>query len=241
MSSEDENRYPSDVEETGVDDSDNGDDRGTGDRDGGERTDVDSELPSEEVVAEARRDAPDWDDEYIDRVADRLVFNYDLDEDVSAHGEPFTLYGRMTIESQKHFVHPSLSYANHGSAEHLFCRRSNRVTVADCERLVALGHDLADEWIDADEEHYSTDFTFVLVVPEIIEAVRAFVSGFRDRTLLKFGFYGHYEINLVVVAPADETIVASREAHVKEAFRLWESVETEDSGLFGSIVRRLWS
>ena len=238
MNSEDENRYPSDVEETGVDDSDNGDDRGTGDRDGGERTDVDSELPSEEVVAEARRDAPNWDDEYIDRVADRLVFNYDLNEDVSAHGEPFTLYGRMTIESQKHFVHPSLSYANHGSAEHLFCRRSNRVTVADCERLVALGHDLADEWIDADEEHYSTDFTFVLVAPTISADLREFVSGFRDRTMLKYGYYGHYEINLVVVAPEDDDITASDEATVEEAFRLWEPIKKDRPGLLRLIARR---
>ena len=239
MSSEDENRYPSDVEETGVDDSDNGDDRGTGDRDGGERTDVDSELPSEEVVAEARRDGPDWDDEYIDRVADRLVFNYDLNEDVSAHGERFTLYGRMTIESQKHFFHPALSYANHGSTEHLFCRRAERVTVADCERLVSLGHDLAEERIDADEEHYSTDFTFVLCVPELPDDVREFVSDFRDRTLLKYGYYGHYEINLVVVAPDEEAMVASREAHVAEAFQLWERIETEEPSLLGLIARRL--
>ena len=199
------------------------------------------DLPSEEVVAEARRDAPDWEDKYIDRVADRLVFNYDLDKDVTVRGERFTLYGRLTVESQKHFLHPSLSYANHGSVEYLFCRRGSGVTVAECERLVALGHELADEWIDADEEHYSTDFTFVLLVPEVPDDVRAFVSGFRDRTLLKFGFYGHYEINLVVVAPSAEAVVASQEAHVQQAFRLWDPIGTgtDEPGLFGSLVRRL--
>ncbi|PSP74185.1 hypothetical protein BRC86_06775 [Halobacteriales archaeon QS_3_64_16] len=190
-------------------------------------------------MAEARRDAPDWDEEYVDRVADRLVFNYDLEKDFSVRGERFDLYGRMTIESQKHFFHPALSYGNHGSAEHLFCRRTDRITAADCERLVALGHELAKEYIDADEEHYSTDFTFVLLVPEIPDEVGEFVSGFRDRTLLKFGYYGHYEINLLVVAPDREELVASREAHLKEAFRLWDPIEKEEPGLLDLIARRL--
>ena len=198
-----------------------------------------SEEPPDDVVNDARRDAPDWDDEYVDRVADRLVFNYDLEKDVDARGERFPLYGRMTVESQKHFLHPSLSYANHGSTEHLFCRRVSGVTVAECERLAALGHDLAEEWIDANEEHYSTDFTFVLVCPTVPDEVGEFVASFRDRTLLKFGFYGHYEINFVVVAPGEEKIVASREAHVEEAFRLWEPIEKEEPGLLDLIARRL--
>lgn len=214
---------------------------GEGDEGGDDGADsADGDLPDEETVARARRDAPDWEEEYVDRVADRLVFNYDLDKDVSTRGERFTLYGQLTVESQKHFLHPSLSYANHGSTEHLFCRQVERVSVADCERLVELGHELAEEWIDADEEHYSTDFTFVLVVPEITEDVREFVAGFRDRTLLKFGYYGHYEIHLVVSAPEKEDIVASREAHAQAAFRSWEPIETErEPGLIGSLVRRL--
>ena len=197
------------------------------------------DLPPAEVVAEARRDAPDWDDEYVDRVADRLVFNYDLERDVTTRGERFGLYGRMMIESQKHFFHPALSYANHGSAEHLFCRRTNRAAVTECERLVALGHDLANERIDADEEHYSTDFTFVLVTSAVPDDVQEFVSGFRDRTLLKYGYYGHYEINLVVAAPQEKEIVASREAHVEEAFRLWDPIKKEKPGLLDLIARRL--
>ena len=203
-----------------------------------DRSETDDGVP-EEAIAEARRDAPDWEDDYLDRVADRLVFNYDLEKDFSTRGEGFDLYGRMTIESQKHFFHPALSYANHGSAEHLFCRRTDRITVADCERLVSLGHELAEEYVDADEEHYSTDFTFVSLVPGIPEEAGEFVAGFRDRTLLKFGYYGHYEINLLVVAPERETLVASREAHVEEAFRLWDPIETEEPGLLDLIARRL--
>jgi len=213
----------------------------SGDGGGNDGGDPDDGFPSDEVVAEARRDAPDWEDEYIDRVADRLVFNYDLEKDFTERGERFALYGRLTVESQKHFLHPSLSYANHGSTEHLFCRRGGGVTVAECERLVALGHELATEKIDADEEHYSTDFTFVLVSPTIPDTVREFVAGFRDRTLLKFGFYGHYEINLVVVAPEEDELVASKQAHVQQAFRLWDPIGTgtDEPGLLGSLVRRL--
>ena len=189
-------------------------------------------------VTEPAPDVPDWDDEYVDRVSDRLMHNYDLEKDRTVRGEAFALYGQLEVHSEKHFFHPALSFGHHDAREHLFVRRTDGASVADAERLVELGHELADEWIAADEEHYSTDFTFVLVAPTISEDLREFISGFRDRTMLKYGYYGHYEINLVAVAPEDDDIAASDEATVEEAFRLWEPIETDRPGLLGLIARR---
>jgi len=172
----------------------------------------------------AYEDIPLWDDEFLDRVSDRLMFNYDLDRDYRVRGERFDLYGLMRIESQKQFFHPSLGYADHHSDEHLFARRQSSVTVEELERIVQLGHALADERVEGDEEHYGTDLSFVLVVPEIPDDVREFVVDFRERQLLKYGYFGHYEINLGVVAPEHETAVASREADVVSAFALWDEV-----------------
>jgi hypothetical protein len=182
---------------------------------------------------------PEWDDDYLDRVADRLAFNYDLEKDSTIHAERFDLYGEMRIQSQKHFFHPSMSFAHHESYEHLFVRRADRVRTADLERLVELGHDLAAEWVEADDEHYSTDFTFALVAESLPDSVREHVADFSDRTLLKFGFNGHYEINLLVVAPDDEECVASENADVEQAFRLWTPIEREEPGLLDLIARRL--
>ncbi|WP_227353064.1 hypothetical protein [Haladaptatus salinisoli] len=200
-----------------------------------------SRVRGEESGAESEIDVPDWEDEYVDRVSDRLFVNFDLEKSYSVRGERFTLYGRMLMENQKQFFHRSLNYANHTIEEHLFVRRVESVRVSDIESLVELGHDLADEWIDADEEHFGTEFTFALVAPEIPADVREFVSGFRDRTLLKFGYYGRYEINLVVVAPESEEIVASKNADVSAAFALWRPLESKREGLFGRVVRRLRS
>jgi hypothetical protein len=183
-------------------------------------------------------DIPDWDDEYVDRVSDRLMYNFDLAKDYRVRGEEFTLYGQLQVHSEKHFLHPSLSFGHHDTREHLFVRQTQPGTVADAERLVELGHELADEWITANEEHYSTEFTFVLVVPTIPDSLREFVTGFRDRTLLKYGYYGHYEVNLVAVAPEDDDIVSSEEATVEEAFRLWEPIEKAEPGLLRLLARR---
>lgn len=184
-------------------------------------------------------DLPEWGDEYFDQVAGRLVFNYDLERDRSVHGETFPMYGRLEMSSEKHFFHPSLRFGYHESIEHLFARRRPSVTTGDLDRLVELGHELADDWIEPDEQHFSTEFTFVSVVDRIPEDVRSYVDGFRDRTLLKYGYFGHYEINLVVVAPGRKQIVASSEADVEEAFRLWEPIEKEEPGLWDLITRRL--
>ncbi|MFB6205202.1 MAG: hypothetical protein ABEJ05_01550 [Haloglomus sp.] len=184
-------------------------------------------------------DLPEWDDEYLQRAAERLAFNYDLERDRTAGGEQFDLYGRLEMESKKHFLHPALNFANHHSFEYLFARRTHGVGVDDLEALVEVGHDLADDWIEADEEHFNTDFTFVVVAPAVSDDVRSFVDGFRDRTLLKYGFYGHYEVNLVVVAPGEEDSVASQEATVEEAFRTWEDIERQAPGLLDLVRRRL--
>ena len=185
---------------------------------------------------------PDWEDEYLDRVSDRLMFNYDLERDGIVRGERFDLFGEMRIESEKQFFHPALSYANHQSREFLFARRVAGATRAELERLVELGHELAadSEWVDADEEHYGTDFTFVLVAGSIPEDVRAFVADFSDRTLLKFGYYGHYEVNLAVVSPGEEDAVASEGADVARAFTLWSDVDpTARRGVVARLLDRL--
>lgn len=167
---------------------------------------------------------------YLDRVAARLEHSYDLDRDRRVRGEAFDLYGRLRIEHRKQFLHPSITYADHGSKEHLFVRRASSVQRADLERLVELGHALAEEWIEPDETHYSTEFTFALIEPEIPESVRAFVDGFRDRTLIKLGFHGHYEVNLLVVAPERQAFVASTNADVGTAFAPWEKADDSVSG-----------
>jgi len=193
------------------------------------------------MTTDARQspDVPDWEDEYVDRVSDRLLHNYDLEKDARADGERFDLYGEMRMRSEKHFLHPALSYAQHHSTEHLFVRRQDGVTVADLESLVDLGHELADEWIELDDEHFSTEFIFALVAAEIPEDVRAFVAGYEDRTLLKYGFNGHYEIHLVVVAPEAESLVSSPKAHVEQAFRLWDVIEDPDPSWWELFTRRM--
>ena len=195
--------------------------------------------PYEGLEPAEEPDVPDWDDEYFDRVSDRLLFNYDLEKDVRAAGERFALYGEMRMRNEKHFLHPSLTFAQHESAEHVYARRQDQVAVADLEHLVDVGHDLADAEIDADPDHFSTEYVFVLVTDEIPAAVREFLDGFRERTMLKYGYNGHYEIQFVVVAPEREAIVSSRDAHVEEAFRLWSPIEDQDPSWWDLVTRRL--
>lgn len=187
-------------------------------------------------VTDAENARPTWDDAYLDRVADRLETSYDLDADHTVEGTTWALYGELMLEREKYFLHPTLSYGHHDSDEHLFARRASTVDEGTLESLVDLGHRLADDWVVADERHYSTDFTFVLVVPEITPPVADYVDGFRDRTLLKYGYFGHYEVNLVVVSPTDEELVASKQADVAAAFRTWAPPPARDSGLFGRLA-----
>jgi hypothetical protein len=185
---------------------------------------------------------PEWDDEYIDRVSDRLFHNYDLERDYSVRGHGFTLYGQLEIERRKQFFHPSVNYGNHERIEHLFVTRADSVSVADMERFSDLADELADEWIEANEEHYGTEFVFGVVAPEIPDAVREFVSSFESRTLLKYGYYGHYTIRLFVVAPDQEDSVASPETDVVRAFRLWsDGDEKNESTGFLDRIRSAFS
>ena len=184
-------------------------------------------------------DVPDWEDEYVDRVSDRLLYNYDLEKEYTVEGERFTLYGKMELLSKKHFLHPSLSFAHHESTEHLFVRRTDQIDDRTLDRFVDLGNRLADEWIEPDESHFCTEFTFVAVAPSIPDGVRERVSTFDGRTLLKLGYHGHYEINLVVVAPDEQELVANDSADVATAFRLWDDISKEEPGILDLIARRL--
>ena len=201
--------------------------------------DADGPLEEQPLPAEVLEAVPDWDDEYIDRVSDRLLHSYDLEKDVRADGERFDMYGELRVESSKHLFHPSVQYANHHMREFLYADRRDRVSVADLERLVELGHDLADDRVEPGDQHRATEFTFVLVVPVIPDDVRAFVDGFTDRTLLKFGFHGHYEIHCCVVAPDAADVVSSERTEIDAAFALWQSVERKSG--FVSRVRGLFS
>ncbi|WP_423996030.1 hypothetical protein [Halorubrum trapanicum] len=215
---------------------------------GGDATGGDGTAPAggdgrrdpEELPAEIREAVPDYDDEYLDRVSDRLLYSYDLDRDVVVDGERFDMTAEMRVRNQKQFLHPALSYADHDMMEFLFARRVSTLSVAELERLVEFAHAVADDRVEADEEHYGTDVTVALVADRIPDDVAEFVDGFRDRTLLKFGYYGHYEVNLIVVAPDEEELVASEVADVAGAFRLWEAVAEPDEGFFSRLAKRFW-
>jgi hypothetical protein len=58
---------------------------------------------------------------------------------------------------------------------------------------------------------------------------------------LKFGYYGHYEVNLIVVAPEHRTAVASETADAVQAFALWNDLEDTEPGLLERVARRFWS
>ena len=180
---------------------------------------------------------PEWDDTYLDRVSDRLLFNYDLTQNKQVNGETFNMYAEMRLESHKHFFHPALDYANHETHEHVFVTQIDRPHVETVERFITLGHDLSDDstWLDPDEEHFGTEFTFVVIAETVPESVESFVSSFRDRNLLNFGYYGHYEIHLIVVAPDRQEAVASEQADTIQAFTLWQDVTDEQSGLISRI------
>lgn len=195
---------------------------------------------AEDVPAAIREAVPDWDDEYIEAVAGRLLYNYDLERAYQAAGRQWLLYGKFRVRTQKQFFHPALSYADHETEEYLLVQRTSRPTVTELRELVADGHDLADTWIDPNEEHYGTDITFILVADTIPETVADYVGEFRDRTLLKFGYYGHYEVNLVVVNPEAEACVASKAADTAAAFRLWDDVAEPADGLFSRFAKRFW-
>jgi hypothetical protein len=181
-------------------------------------------------------DVPDWDDEYIDRVSDRLLHSYDLERDRRAGGHRFALYGRLEITRRKQFIHPSVTYGDHQTTEHLFVDRIDEVSVEDMERLAALGDQLAEEWIEADEEHFATEFVFGVVTDEIPAAVREHVAGFESRTLLKYGYYGHYNVRLFVVAPERQESVASPDTDVVTAFRFWDDdKKAGPSGVIGRL------
>jgi hypothetical protein len=47
-------------------------------------------------------------------------------------------------------------------------------------------------------------------------------------------------VNLVVVAPDEERLVASEAASSAEALRLWEPVEKPDDGIFSKFAKRFW-
>ena len=198
-------------------------------------------VPKSELPDEIIEEVPHWtDDPYFDRVSDRLMYNYTLERDHRLRGTTWELYGEMRVLNQKQFFHPALSYADHESEEYLYVRRADRPTVGELERLIELGHDLADERVDGNEEHYRTDFTFVLVADELPDDVRSFVDGQRERTLLKYGYYGHYEVNVGVVVPDERTAVAGDAADVMEAFQLWEDVTESDEGFLSRFARRFW-
>jgi hypothetical protein len=191
---------------------------------------------AQEIPQEIREAVPTWDDEYLDRVSDRLLHNYDLERDYPVRGETFSMYGELRMVARKRFIHPALNYADHQRREHVFVRRNDAPSVRDLESLAEFGNDLAEEWVTPDEEHSGTTFTFVVVAESISDDVRSFVDGFRDRTLLKYGYHGHYEVTLIVVAPSNDEIVASTAADLGDAFALWRDLSQESGGLLSEIL-----
>ena len=175
---------------------------------------------------------PVWDDEYLDAVAGRLFNHYDLEREYTVAGERFPLYGELRVRHERHALHPSLTFAHHESREHVFVTELPEPTGADIDRLEAVGEQLRDDWIVPDETHHGTEFTFVIVADTLSPTVRDRIADYSNRTLIKFGYHGHYEISFLGVVPEQHTSVASPAADIEQAFRVWEPItRTEPSRL----------
>lgn len=180
---------------------------------------------------------PRWEDEpYLEAVALRLLHHYDLWQEYEVDDRQFPMYGQLYIQNERHAMHPSLSFAEHTSREHVFVVREDRPTRSTIDDLEAFGEQLADRWIEASEDHYSTDFTFAVVAETLADDVQSAVADYRNRTLLRYGYHGHYEINVLVVAPDEERLVESENTDLGSAFRTWESIERDQSGLVGRLL-----
>lgn len=194
------------------------------------------EWAGRESGSDRPAEVPVWDDGYLDSVALRLLHHYDLQREYTVDGEQFELYGHLEVKHERHAIHPSLTFAHHRTEEHLFATRTTSLSTAELQRLEALGEQIADEWIDADENHYSTDITFAIIAEVLPTEVREYIDGYRNRTLLRKGYYGHYEINLIAVSPDREETVGSQEADAEQAFRVWEPVVTETPGRLSRFI-----
>lgn len=181
-----------------------------------------------ETISDRPEDVPVWQENYLDAVGVRLMHYYSLEKDVRIDGQHFELFGEMNVLHERHAFHPALSFAHHKADEYVFATRIDHPDVQDFKRFISLGEQLATEWIDRDENHYSTDFSFAVACSEISDSVRSFVSSYKNRNLLKFGYFGHYEINLIVIDSARKESVASRNADVEQAFRVWEPIIPEE-------------
>ncbi|WP_330630960.1 hypothetical protein [Halocatena halophila] len=173
---------------------------------------------------------------YLERVLDRLRHSYDLTADRTVDGRTFDWYGHCRIEHQKSFLHPSISYGDHASLDHLFVQRRDGVEQSDLTEFAEVAHSIASDWIDPSPTHYETSFTFAVLVPELSPTVESFVSEFTDRTLLRYGLHGRYDVAFVVAAPSDQQMAASPEAEVARAFSFTELDPPEKpSGLRGRL------
>ena len=182
---------------------------------------------------------PRWNDDYFDRVALRLTHHYDLERDYDVDGRRFPMYGQLHVRHERHVIHQSVTFAEHRAEEHVFVDAITTPTVTDLERLSGLGERLAEEWVEADEDHYSTDFSFVVVATTLADDVAEYVDSYSNRTLLKYGYYGHTEVNLVVVVPDEETSVGSETADVEQAFRVWEPIVKAEPGRISRLLNWL--
>jgi hypothetical protein len=150
-------------------------------------------------AGEARPGVPDWEDEYLDRVGDRLMYSYDLERDRRVAGERFALYGRLDVENRKQFLHPAISYGHHEKTGHLFVRRAERVSLTDLERLEALGETLAEEWIEPSDRHYETEFVFGLVADEAtVEGTEALLEALNPDARRHRTTHGRVDLDAVL-------------------------------------------
>ncbi len=198
-----------------------------------------TEEPSTNQPSDTPEHIPELTDPYVEAVGQRLVHNYDLEGDYTVNGERFDLYGYLEVHNQRQVLHPALSVGHHESREHVFLKRTETLSEADLDRMIELGHALAEEWITADEEHYSTEFIFVFVCSSLSDPVSNRIEELDERTLLKFGYHGHYDIHIAAVDPAQQHLVSNAAFNLTEAVRTWEPVGGTDSGLMPRVVRRL--
>ncbi len=158
---------------------------------------------------------------YKEKIKERLIGYFDIEENFNLKGLDIDLYGICNVRSEKYIASKSFTVFAFENDEHVLLKYFTELNEENLFNYIELLKDSINEIVNPHDEHMSSTISGVLVVDRLEdkELIKK-IEKFKYQKGFLFGLKGWVDVRLILIDLHDEKVITCKKG--KKAIKFYK-------------------
>jgi len=149
--------------------------------------------------------------DYKEKMKERLIRYFDIEEDFKYKDYIFDLYGIYNLRNEKYLASKKLTIYAFENNEYIFLKHYPEINVFVLDGFIEILKESIDDFITPHDEHMSSTITGLLAVDSLDdEELIKKIKKFKFQKSFLFGLKGWVDIRLIIVDLNKEILITCK-------------------------------